>query len=44
MKVAPVNAEMVGETVMPEAGREAALPASTVPKTAAPRAKRAEAN
>src|SRR3954471_14520870 len=44
MKVAPVNAEMISETVMPEAGREAALPASTVPKTAAPRAKRAEAN
>ena len=45
MKVAPVSAEMVGETVMPEASREVALPATVVPKTAAPRAaKRAEAN
>ena len=44
MKVAPVNAETVSESLMPEAGREAALPASTVPKTAAPKAKRAEAN
>jgi hypothetical protein len=44
MKVAPVNAEMVSETVTLEASREAVLPASTVPKTAAPRAKRAEAN
>jgi len=44
MKVAPVNAETVSESLMLEAGREAALPASTVPKTAAPKAKRAEAN
>jgi hypothetical protein len=44
MKVAPVNAEMVGETVMPEASREVALPATVVPKTVAPKAKRAEAN
>src|SRR6478735_12575037 len=44
MKVAPVSAETVSESLMPEAGREAALPASTVPKTAAPKAKRAEAN
>jgi hypothetical protein len=44
MKVAPVSAEMVGETVMPEASRDVALPATTVPKTAAPKAKRAEAN
>jgi hypothetical protein len=44
MKVAPVSAEMVRETVMPEASREVALPASVVPKTAAPKAaKRAEA-
>ena len=44
MRVAPVSAEMVRETVMPEASREVALPASTVPKTAAPKsAKRAEA-
>ena len=42
MKVAPVSAEMVGETVMPEASREVALPAAVVPKTAAPKAKRAE--
>jgi len=44
MKVAPVTAEMVGETVMPEASREVALPATSVPKTVAPRAKRAEVN
>lgn len=45
MKVAPVSAEMVRETVMPEARREVALPASTVPKSVAPKsAKRAEAN
>ena len=42
MKVAPVSAEMVGETVIPEASREVALPATSVPKTVAPRAKRAE--
>jgi len=45
MKVAPVSAEMVRDTVMPEANREAAVPASVVPKTtAAKSAKRAEAN
>src|SRR3954452_6687914 len=44
MKVAPVSAEIVGETVMPEASREVALPATVVPKMAAPKAKRAEAN
>jgi len=45
MKVAPVAAEVVGETVTPEASREAAMPASTVPKTVAPKAaKRAEVN
>jgi Protein of unknown function (DUF2865) len=44
MRVAPVSAEMVGETVMPEASREVALPATVVPKTVAPRAKRAEVN
>ena len=44
MKVAPISAEMVGETVMPEASRDVALPASSVPKTVAPKAKRAEAN
>jgi hypothetical protein len=43
MKFAPVSAEMVRETVMPEASREVALPASVVPKTVAPKAaKRAE--
>jgi Protein of unknown function (DUF2865) len=45
MKVAPVAAELVGETVMPEASRDVALPITTVPKTVAPRsAKRAEAD
>jgi hypothetical protein len=44
MKVAPVSAEMVGETVMPETSRDVVLPASTVPKTVAPKAKRAEVN
>jgi hypothetical protein len=44
MKVAPVTAEMVGETVMPETSRDVALPVSTVPKTVAPKAKRAEVN
>jgi len=45
MRVAPVSAEMVGETVMPEASREVALPATVVPKTVAPKAaKRAEVN
>src|SRR6267154_1935581 len=34
----------LGETVMPEASREVALPATVVPKTSAPKAKRAEAN
>jgi len=44
MKVAPVSAEMVGETVMPEASREITTTA-TVPKSVASRAaKRAEAN
>ena len=45
IKVAPVSAEMAGETVMPEASREVALPAISVPKAVAPKAaKRAEAN
>ena len=45
MKVAPVSAEMVGETVMPEAGREITTTATVTPKAVAPRtAKRAEAN
>jgi hypothetical protein len=42
MKVAPVSTEMVvSETPLPEASRDVALPATTVPKTAS-RAKRAE--
>ena len=45
MKVAPVSAEMVGETVMPETRNEIAMPAAMVPKSATPKAaKRAEAN
>jgi len=40
MKVAPVSAEMVRETAMPEPSRDVALPVSSVPKTSAP--KRAE--
>jgi hypothetical protein len=44
MKVAPVTAEMVGESVMPETSRDVALPAMSAPKTAAPKAKRADAN
>ena len=45
MKVAPVSAEMVSETVMPETKNEIAMPASVVPKTVAPKpAKRAEVN
>ncbi len=45
MKVAPVSAEMVTETVMPEAKSEIAMPASVVPKNASPKpAKRAEVN
>ncbi len=43
MKVAPVSAEMVRETVMPEASREIPTATVTVPKTVAPKAaKRAE--
>ncbi|WP_249779464.1 DUF2865 domain-containing protein [Bradyrhizobium sediminis] len=43
MKVAPVTAEMVA-TSAPEASREVALPATSVPKTVSTRDKRAEAN
>jgi hypothetical protein len=43
MKVAPVAAEMLAnETPPPEASRDAALPAASVPKTVSTRAKRAE--
>jgi hypothetical protein len=45
MKVAPVNAEMIANEVpLPEASRDVALPATSVPKTVAARAKRAEVN
>lgn len=44
MKVAPVVAEMVSEAPLPEATREVALPATTVPKNVSTRAKRADVN
>ena len=44
MKVAPVTAGMVSEAPLPETSRDVALPASAVPKTVAPKAKRAEVN
>ena len=45
MKVAPVTAEMlVNTTPPPEANRDAAMPATSVPKTVSAREKRAEAN
>jgi hypothetical protein len=46
MKVAPMAAEMVAiEGTLPEASRDVALPAASIPKAAAsPRAKRAEVN
>ena len=45
MKVAPVSAEMIANDVpLPEASRELTLPAAAVPKTALPKAKRAEVN
>jgi hypothetical protein len=45
MKVAPVAAETVAsETPLPEASRDVALPATSLPKTVAARAKRAEVN
>jgi len=43
MKVAPVAAEMLAnEAPLPEASRDVALPASSVPKTVSTKAKRAE--
>ena len=43
MKVAPVAAEMIaGAAPLPEASRDVALPAVSVPKAVSPRAKRAE--
>ncbi|WP_249793875.1 DUF2865 domain-containing protein [Bradyrhizobium cenepequi] len=44
MKVAPVTAETVGEAPQPETGHDAATPVTVVPKSAAPKAKRAEVN
>jgi len=45
MKVAPVTAEMVaGDAPLPEGRRDAAMPVTSVPKTPAARARRAEAN
>jgi hypothetical protein len=44
MKVAPVTAEMVSEAPLPEMRNDVATPVSVVPKTTAPKAKRAEAN
>jgi hypothetical protein len=44
MKVAPVAAEMVSEVPLPEASRDVVLPATSVPKNASTRAKRAEVN
>jgi hypothetical protein len=43
MRVAPVRAETVAsETPLPDASRDVALPATSVPKTVSPRGKRAE--
>ena len=45
MKVAPVTAEMIANTApLPEASRDAAMPAMSVPKTVSGREKRAEVN
>src|SRR5260370_21452452 len=45
MKVAPIAAEMLaGEPRLPEASRDVALPATSVPKAVSPRAKREEVN
>jgi Protein of unknown function (DUF2865) len=44
VKVAPANTELVSEAPLPETSREVATPISVVPKTAAPKAKRAEVN
>jgi hypothetical protein len=44
MKVAPVTAEMVSEVPLPEASRDVTLPATSVPKNASTRAKRADVN
>ena len=41
MKVAPVGAEMIADTPLPEV-RDIAPPVSAMPKAAAPKAKRAE--
>ena len=44
IKVAPVAADMVAVEPPSEAAREVALPASSVPKTTTPKAKRADVN
>jgi len=45
MKVAPVAAEMIaGDAPLPEASRDVALPANSLPKNPSTRAKRAEMN
>ncbi|MGX9430800.1 MULTISPECIES: DUF2865 domain-containing protein [Bradyrhizobium] len=44
MKVAPVAAETVGEAPQPDTSHDPAAPVSVVPKSAAPKAKRAEVN
>jgi hypothetical protein len=44
MKVAPVTAEMVSEARLPETRNDVATSVSVVPKTTAPKAKRADAN
>jgi Protein of unknown function (DUF2865) len=44
MKVAPVAGETVGEAPHPETSHDAASPVTVAPKSAAPKAKRAEVN
>ena len=44
MKVSPVTAEMASEAPLPETRNDFATPVSVLPKTAAPKAKRADAN
>jgi hypothetical protein len=43
MKVAPVSANVVAEGLLPDTSRDVALPAASVPKSALPKGKRAEA-
>jgi uncharacterized protein DUF2865 len=44
MKVAPASSETVGEAPQPDANHDAAPPVTVAPKSAAPKAKRAEVN